>query len=116
MLDNTPRNRVQGAWVAPLVGTVLTLPVGLIALAVGGLSPMACDSCNDADAKRFDMSFDTAFTVLQVGLAASLALLIVSWCLVSDERAERRWLFALLPIGTVLISLILFLSLVDWPS
>ena len=116
MPDNTPKKRGQGAWVAPLVGTVLTLPVGLIALAVGGLSPMACDSCEDADAARFDTSFDTAFTVLQLGLAASLALLIAGWCLIGDERAERRWLFALLPIGTVLISLMLFLSLVDWPS
>ncbi|MGW3496971.1 hypothetical protein [Streptomyces sp. NPDC001020] len=116
MLDNTPKDRVRGTWIAPLVSTVLTLPLGFFALVFGGLSPMACDSCDSAQNTRFTRSFDTAFTVLQVGLAASAILLISSWCLMGDEKPERRALFALLAPGTVVFALILFGAMVDWPS
>jgi hypothetical protein len=117
MVDNTLENRVRRAWVAPLVSTVLTLPLGFFALVFGGLSPMACDSCDSAQSKRFDRSFEPAFTVLQVGIAVSVVLLTVGWCLTgSDRYAGLRRLCVLLTPFTVLVAWAVFESLVDWPG
>jgi len=116
MMDNSLANRRRRGWIAPLISTVLTIPAGLFALAFGGLSPMACDSCDGAQAESFTRSFNTAFTVLLVGLAAAAVLLITSWCLTNDENAGRRGLFALLAPTAVLVSLVAFGSLVEWPS
>ncbi len=66
------------AWVAPLISTLLTLPMGLVALFVGGLTPMACDSCDGAAADRFDASFPTAWTVLWIGLVLTLIVVAAS--------------------------------------
>ncbi|MFC9911874.1 hypothetical protein [Streptomyces sp. NPDC127197] len=58
---------------------MITLPASFLAFFFGGLTPIACDSCNGAEAERFNQSFDTAFAVLQMGLAASSTWLPVSW-------------------------------------
>jgi len=116
MLDNTPKNRVRGGWIAPLVSTVLTAPLGLFAVAYGGLSPMACDSCDDAEATSFGNSLENGYLVLLAGLAASAVLLILSWCLMKDESHVRRTLFALLAPVAALVALLAFSSVVQWPS
>jgi hypothetical protein len=53
-------DRATGAWFAPLLSTLLTLPACLLAYAVGGLSAMACDSCAAPEADRFESSFGNA--------------------------------------------------------
>ncbi|MER6122266.1 hypothetical protein ABT173_06160 [Streptomyces sp. NPDC001795] len=117
MLDNTQGGPVRRAWVAPLVATVLTVPGSLLAYAFAGLTPMACDACDGAVADRFTRGFDSAYTVLRIGLAAAFVLLLVSWCLPWSERnvVPRRVLAAFAP-GTVLVSVLLFASMVPWPS
>ncbi|MFF1924092.1 hypothetical protein ACFVW8_26405 [Streptomyces sp. NPDC058221] len=108
--------RTQGGWVAPLISTVLTLPLAFFALIYGMLSPMACDSCSDAEADRFDASFGTAFTVLVCGLVVALILLVVSWCLPRrPDRAPSRGLFALLAPVAVVLDHLLFSGLLDLP-
>ncbi|MFG3409919.1 hypothetical protein [Streptomyces sp. NPDC048142] len=104
------------AWIAPLVSTVVTLPMGLLALLFGGLSPMACDSCNGAAADRFDASFTTAWTVLWIGLLLALIPLIASWAVPHQVRyAARRVGLALAAPTTVVVTFVAFMALVDWP-
>ncbi|MEV0469417.1 hypothetical protein [Streptomyces prunicolor] len=113
----TQGTSVRGTWVGPLMATVVTLPAALVAYIIGGLSPMACDACDGAEAERFTRRFDTAFTFLQVGLLASVALLLVSWGLPrTEENVTRRRLFAALAPGTVVLSVILFAGIVPWPN
>ncbi|MFD5939104.1 MULTISPECIES: hypothetical protein [Streptomyces] len=80
------------AWVAPLISTLLTLPMGLVALFVGGLTPMACDSCDGAAADRFDASFTHRI-----------------------RHAARRVGLALTAPATVVVTFVAFMALVDWP-
>lgn len=104
------------AWVAPLISTIVTLPMGLVALFIGGLTPMACDSCNGAAADRFDASFTTAWTVLWIGLVLALIVLIAAWAVPHQVRnAARRVGLALAAPGTVVVTFVAFMALVDWP-
>ncbi|MEV8054193.1 hypothetical protein [Streptomyces bacillaris] len=104
------------AWVAPLISTVVTLPAALIALFIGGLTPMACDSCNGAAADRFDASFTTAWTVLWIGLLAALVMLIASWAVPHRLRfAARRVGLSLAAPATTMVTFVAFMALVDWP-
>ncbi|MEK8143790.1 hypothetical protein NKH18_22750 [Streptomyces sp. M10(2022)] len=98
----------------PLVSTLVTLPLILVALFIGGLSAMACDSCNGAEADGFTRSFDTAWAVLTTGLLLSFAVLVVSWFLPWRQRqaATRMFLAALAP-AVVFIAFVAFLGLVD---
>ncbi|GAA3835835.1 hypothetical protein GCM10023083_79890 [Streptomyces phyllanthi] len=108
---------MRGAWLPPLASTLTTLPLALFAFGYAGLSPMACDSCNGAEADRFTESFDVAFTVLSAGLVASLILLVLSWCLPWTRRyASRRGILAVGAPAMVLIAFVMFLGLVRWPS
>ncbi|WP_234444385.1 hypothetical protein [Streptomyces sp. NRRL F-525] len=108
---------VRGTWVGPLIATVVTLPATLITYIVAGLSPMACDACDGAKAEHFTRRFDTAFTFLQVGLLASVALLLVSWGLPQTEsNVARRRVFAVLAPGTIALSAIFFAAMVPWPN
>lgn len=66
-------------WIASLISTVVTLPLAFFALVYSMLSPMACDSCSEADAHRFDASFGPAWTVSCCGLLLSLVILVASW-------------------------------------
>ncbi|MFD7749102.1 hypothetical protein ACFV2V_23325 [Streptomyces sp. NPDC059698] len=111
--DETPDRR---AWVAPLISTVLTLPMGLVALFVAGLSPMACDSCNGAAADRFHDSWTVGWTVLWIGLLVALAVLIAAWAVPHRLRhAARRVGLALAAPATVVVAFVAFMALVDWP-
>lgn len=117
MPDTTQSGTARRAWVAPLIATVLTLPASFFAFVFAGLAPMACDSCNGAEADRFTAGFDTAYAVLRVGLGVAFVLLLVGWCLPWSERnAAPRWILALLAPCTVLLSVLLFVSMVPWPS
>ncbi|THA48164.1 hypothetical protein [Streptomyces sp. A1136] len=108
--------RDRRAFVAPLVTTLITLPLGLVALFFAGISPMACDSCDGEVAHRFDDSFATAFTVLQVGLAVALVLVVTAWALPWQRRhATKRVLVAALAPTAVALAWVLFHGMVDWP-
>ncbi|PCG82401.1 hypothetical protein CIB93_30260 [Streptomyces sp. WZ.A104] len=101
---------------APLISTVVTLPLGLVALFFGGLTPMACDSCNGAEADRFDASFTVAWTVLWIGLLVALIVLIASWAVPHQVRyAARRVGLALAAPATAVVTFVAFMALVDWP-
>lgn len=108
--------RDRRAFVAPLVTTLITLPLGLVTLFFAGISPMACDSCNGEEAHRFDDSFAAAFTVFQVGLAVALALLVTAWVLPWQRRhAAKRVVLAALAPSAVVLAWVLFFGMVDWP-
>ncbi|MFK4101326.1 hypothetical protein ACI2L1_14855 [Streptomyces sp. NPDC019531] len=109
-------DRATGAWVAPLVSTLLTLPACLLVYLVGGLSTMACDSCAGAEADRFESSFGVAFPVLLGGLGIALFLLAASWALPWERRnTARRVGFALAAPVMVPCVYVVFAALVDWP-
>ncbi|MFF0076457.1 hypothetical protein [Streptomyces sp. NPDC005494] len=116
-MTNAPLSpRAPHAWVAPLVSTLLTLPAAGLALLYGGLSPMACDSCNGPRADRFTDSWNTAWTVLSTGLVLSLIVLVASWAVPWQRRqnATRAFLAVAAP-AVVVVSFIAFMALVDWP-
>ena len=116
MTSNDPDARATGAWIAPLVSTLVTVPLGLLVLFFAGLSPMACDSCNGAEADRFDASFAVAFPVVVTGLLLALGLLITSWALPRRVRnAARRVGFALAAPATVCLAGMVFAGLLDTP-
>lgn len=116
MLDNLTDPRDSRAWIAPLVSTLVTLPLAFFAFLFGGLSPMACDSCTEAESDRFDASFGPAWTVLCCGLVLSLILLMVAWALPwRRSRAARRILITFFAPATVLLTYVAFAALVDWP-
>ncbi|WMX47207.1 hypothetical protein RGF97_23640 [Streptomyces roseicoloratus] len=105
-----------GGWVAPLVSTVITLPAGFLALINAMLSPMACDPCGPAESRRFTESFLPAFWVFAGGLVLSLAFLTTSWFLPRRVRhTARRMGFAAAAPLTVLVSVVIFNAMVDWP-
>ncbi|WP_371624189.1 hypothetical protein OG245_15905 [Streptomyces sp. NBC_01116] len=110
------RTRDPRAWVAPLFSTLVTLPTGLVALFFGGLSPMACDSCDGAVADGFHDSFMTAWTVLCIGLVLALIVLIATWAIPHQLRyAARRVGLALAAPTVVGVAFVAFMALVDWP-
>ncbi|WP_328910817.1 hypothetical protein OG230_15580 [Streptomyces sp. NBC_00234] len=116
MPDDLTSPRDSRAWIAPLVSTLVTLPLAFFALVFGALSPMACDSCMDAEADRFDASFGPAWTVLCCGLVLALILLVAAWALPWRPRnAARRVLVTVLAPATVFLTYVTFAALVDWP-
>ncbi|MDN3024662.1 hypothetical protein [Streptomyces sp. S.PB5] len=116
MPNTTLAERAPGAWIAPLISTLVTLPASFVAYLIGGLSPMACDSCGDAQADAFDASYGVAFPVLLGGLAVALVLLFVSWALPWERRhRDRRAIFALAAPLMVPFAYVAFAALVDWP-
>jgi hypothetical protein len=109
-------DRATGAWVAPLLSTLLTLPACLLAYVVGGLSVMACDSCAGPEADRFESSFGIAFPVLLAGLGIALFLVAAGWALPWERRnSARRVALALAAPLMVPCVYHLFAALVDWP-
>ncbi|MGY0018771.1 hypothetical protein ACVHNB_07270 [Streptomyces sp. YJ-C3] len=103
-------------WVAPLLSSLVTLPAAFFAYVFAGLSPMACDSCTDAQLDRFEPSFDRAFTVFGLSLTVSLLVLATAWLLPWQERyAERRTGFAVLAPIAVVVTYVVFVAMVDWP-
>ncbi|MFF9507967.1 hypothetical protein ACF1BU_20325 [Streptomyces sp. NPDC014724] len=114
MPDNVMDSRPRHTWIASLISTVVTLPLAFIVLVFGGLAPMACDSCSEADSDRFDAGFDTAWTVLRCGLVLALIVLVASWVL-NRRRPPACAALAVLAPGTVVFAWVVFMSLVDWP-
>ncbi|MFC4494601.1 hypothetical protein ACFPA8_10700 [Streptomyces ovatisporus] len=115
--ETDPHARAPRAWIAPLVATVLTLPAGFFALVFVMLSPMACDSCSEADQSRFDATFGPSFVIFLCGLAVSAVLLLLSWVLPWRQRyAERRVVLAVAAFFCLPFFSALFWGLVDWPS
>ncbi|MEU6848067.1 hypothetical protein ABZ930_40055 [Streptomyces sp. NPDC046716] len=103
-------------WIAPLLSTLATIPGAFFAYLFAGLSGMACDSCTDAQADRFDPSFDRAFTVFGWGLTVALLVLVTAWLLPWRERFTG-WRIGL-AVGApflVVLSGLAFGGLVDWP-
>ena len=117
MTDDQLPPRTARAWVAPLVSTVITLPLAFAAWFFGALSPMSCDSCSEADADRFDRSFDTAWTVLRTGLLTALAALAVCryLSLRQPRAAGRMTLRAALAPTAVGVTFVTFLATINWP-
>ncbi|MEU5808207.1 hypothetical protein [Streptomyces sp. NPDC047718] len=113
---DTPDGHDRWAFVAPLLSTLLTLPMGLLALFYAGLSPMGCDSCDTQQADAFDASFEVAWTLFLCGLALVLVLLVACWALPWQRRnAARRVLLALAAPGTVVLSTLVFSAMLDLP-
>ncbi|MFF7339370.1 DUF983 domain-containing protein [Streptomyces sp. NPDC008163] len=108
--DEFPRT----SWIAPLASTVITLPVAFYALLTSMLMPMACDSCTEEEAHRFDASFGPAFVVSCCGLALSLCVLLASWVCMRKRPAASVFLAVTAPIS-VLFTWMLFMGLVDTP-
>ncbi|MFD3542872.1 hypothetical protein ACFWUQ_25740 [Streptomyces sp. NPDC058662] len=109
-------SRDPRAFVAPLLSTLLTLPLGTAALFLVGLSPMACDSCDEAASDRFDASYSVASTFFGLALLVAGALLVACWALPRRRRdAARRVGLALAAPGAVVLGYLVFHALVDWP-
>lgn len=116
MSDDLLSPRAPHAWIAPLISTLLTLPAAGLALLYGGLSPMACDSCDGPQADRFTDSFDTAWVVLSTGLVLSLIVLVASWALPWQRGQDaKRALLAMAAPAVVVVTFLAFMALVDWP-
>ncbi|MFJ3878555.1 hypothetical protein ACIPW5_13960 [Streptomyces sp. NPDC090077] len=121
MTENTaaalPDTRDRRAFLAPLLSTVVTVPMGLLSLFYAGISPMACDSCGGEVADAFDASFNTAWPVFLGGLVVVLVVLLASWFLPWRRRnSGRRVVLALVAPGAVLFNTAVFYGLVDWPA
>ncbi|WP_327710462.1 hypothetical protein OG912_19535 [Streptomyces sp. NBC_00464] len=114
MTEETLTARRPRTWIAPLISTLVTLPLAFFARIFGMLSPMACDSCSDGQSDRFDASFDTAWPVLSSGLVLALVLLVTSWILSSSRRPTAIKLSVLAP-ATVVVTYVAFAALIDWP-
>ncbi|MFF5704677.1 hypothetical protein ACFY7H_19550 [Streptomyces sp. NPDC012794] len=108
--------RDRRAFVAPLLSTLLTLPMAFVSLVYAMLSPMACGNCNGEPARAFHRSFETAWTVFWPGLVLVLVLLVVCWALPWKVRnSARRVKLALAAPGLVLLGWLVFMAMVDWP-
>ncbi|MCT2544213.1 hypothetical protein [Streptomyces atratus] len=101
-------------WVASLISTVVTLPLAFFALVYSMFSPMACDSCSEADAHRFDASFGPAWTVSCCGLLLSLVILVASWVCARRRPPAAIGLAVAAP-ATVFFTWVAFMTLINWP-
>ncbi|MFJ8754840.1 hypothetical protein ACIREO_36860 [Streptomyces sp. NPDC102441] len=116
MPDDPLNPRSPHAWAGPLISTLVTLPAAALALFFGGLSPMACDSCDGAQADRFTDSFNAAWAALCTGLVLSLVVLVASWALPWRRRqAAARVLLSIAAPAVVCVAFVAFMALVDWP-
>ncbi|MFD7981010.1 hypothetical protein [Streptomyces sp. NPDC059071] len=116
MPTHDPDARVTGGWVAPLLSTVVTLPLGFLTLVYAMFSPMACDSCDSAAADRFEDSFKVAFPLAMAGLLVALVLLVTSWALPRRARhsARRVGLAVAAPV-TVVVTALVFVGVLVTP-
>ncbi|MGW1430848.1 hypothetical protein ACWD6K_19810 [Streptomyces sp. NPDC002431] len=106
--------RPSRVWIGSLISTLATLPLGLLVLVYGGLSPMACDSCTETVAHRFDASFGPAWTALCVLLGLAGVLLVASWVGAFRRPAAGTVLAVLAPV-TVFVAWVVFTAMIDWP-
>ncbi|MFD9726604.1 hypothetical protein [Streptomyces sp. NPDC059072] len=116
LAPNLDPDRDSRAFIAPLVSTLLTLPLGLVSLFFAGISPMACDSCNGQAAHDFDASFRIAWLVLMAGFVVVLALLVWCWALPwRKANAARRVGLAVAAPAVVVLGTVVFWALLDLP-
>ncbi|MFE4796007.1 hypothetical protein ACFRFL_13060 [Streptomyces sp. NPDC056708] len=114
MPEEVTDTRPPRTWIASLISTVVTLPLALFTLVFGALSSIACDYCEEAEAHRFGTSFDSAWTVLTVGLVLALITLVASWAL-SRRRPPAGLALAMLAPSVVSFAWLAFMVLIDWP-
>jgi hypothetical protein len=111
----TEETRTYRGWSAPLMSTVVTLPTGLYATALVGLSPMSCDPCGEAEYARFEQDFAFDWTVYLLGLALSVGMLLADYVATWQRReAARLWLAFLAPI-TVVLNYLIFAGILHGP-
>ncbi|MFE0099105.1 hypothetical protein [Streptomyces sp. NPDC059009] len=104
------------SWVAPLVASLITLPLMGLAYFSAVFSSMACDACSSAEAGPFESSYEVAFLLLQFGLFVPAGMLVTSWSMPAQRRYEaKRALVAFLAPVVVVFEFLLFMALVDWP-
>ncbi|MFF8732588.1 hypothetical protein ACF073_39920 [Streptomyces sp. NPDC015171] len=76
------------AWVAPTVATALMVPLAPLALAFGGLSAMATDSCGpDHCPAALNTALACVYGLLYYGSVFSFGALLTAWLL----PWRRRW-------------------------
>lgn len=109
-------DRDRRAFIAPLVSTLLTLPIAFLSFVYSLLSPMVCDSCDTEEGHAFAASFDIAWPVFGVGLLVGLVLLVWSWVLPwRTANAARRVGIAIAAPALLLLNVVVFRSLLDLP-
>ncbi|WP_330239335.1 hypothetical protein [Streptomyces sp. NBC_00525] len=108
------RRRRRKTWIASLISTIVTLPLAFFAFALSVFSLMACDGCSDAEIRRFDASFDSAWIVFRCGLVLAFVMVFVSWALTRSRPAGAILLAVAAP-ATVFLAWALFTALVAWP-
>ncbi|GGS99702.1 hypothetical protein GCM10010206_72990 [Streptomyces cinerochromogenes] len=82
-------------WVAPAIATALMVPLGLLALLLGGLSAMATDSCGpDHCPAALDTALARIDGMTDIGGPLAGAALFTAWLLPWTRRwsAPRVWL------------------------
>lgn len=103
---DTPARR---PWLAPLVATLLTLPLSGLAYLIAMVSAFACDACTSQESQRFGAAFGIAFWVVKCGLFLAFGLLLTAWMLPEPRRdVDARALVAFAAPVTVLLSLLAF--------
>ncbi|MEU5109654.1 hypothetical protein AB0H07_46730 [Streptomyces sp. NPDC021354] len=113
MTEELPETRSYRGWTAPVMSTLVTLPLVLLTLALVGISPMSCDYCQGVQLKRLEESLSVAWTIYRLGLALPIGLLLAAYIATWRRReAARLWLAFLAP-PSVLIPYMLFASILD---
>ncbi|WP_062010324.1 hypothetical protein [Streptomyces hygroscopicus] len=102
---------------APLLATVVTLPLTFFLTIGVMLSPMECDPCTGATLSRFTHSFNIAWRVYIYGLVVPAGMLLTAWALPRRRRHTplRTTLAALTPCSVVFLYLV-FSSILESPS
>ncbi|MEU8973831.1 hypothetical protein AB0D11_31980 [Streptomyces monashensis] len=109
MLEESRNDRLRGEWIPPLVSTLVTLPLALFLLVAAAFAPMACDSCTESEAHRFDASYDVAMPVFLTGLVISALLVLAGWCMPwTVKNMARRRLTATLAPCVLLLAYVFF--------
>ncbi|TVL94154.1 hypothetical protein [Streptomyces sp. SAJ15] len=116
MTDTTSHTPHRGAWIAPLLSTLLTLPAALLSSMGVAFAGMSCDVGTSAEIRQCNASAFNAGKVFFYGLLLPLGLLLSSWCLPWQQRHRSiRSALALLTPFSVIVLYLVFDSLVDWP-
>ncbi|MDX3233782.1 hypothetical protein [Streptomyces sp. ME19-01-6] len=115
MTEESPKTRTYRGWSAPLMSTLVTLPLALFATALVAFSPMSCDSCDEAEHDRFQEDFEIAWPVYLFGLALTIGMLLADYVATWQRReAARLWLAFLAPI-TAVLNYLIFAGVLDGP-
>lgn len=113
MAEEFTETRSYRGWTAPVMSTLVTLPLILLTLAPVGLSAMSCDDCQGAELRRFEESLHVAWAVYRLGLALPVGMLLADYIATWRRReAARLWLAFLAP-PSVFIPYALFASILD---